>query len=112
MMSPEKLSQADTVVSAGPVGSTAAYTQTDVPYCSAELNFSDALGDNAAGWSTVFHEMRHVYYDKHFTQWVVDHLIDQYVPPHRRQELVTVFGEKLESLIEHDVFQFEQLTKL
>jgi len=112
MLPQEKLAQADTVVSGSGLSQTAAYTQTDTPYLNAEMSFSEALSDGEAGRATVFHEVRHIYYDKHFAQWVVDHLIDQFVPPHRRMEMVSAFGEKIETLIEHDVYQFEQLTSL
>jgi hypothetical protein len=44
--------------------------------------------------------------------WIVDHVIDQYVPEALKRDIVRQFGKRIETLIEADTYQFQQLTTL
>lgn len=80
-----------------------------VPYLSARLYFSRCLKNNEWGRVVAFHEARHAYYAAHLTHALNRDIIERYVPRRERGHVYRQLEDIVETLIEMDTIQFEQL---
>jgi hypothetical protein len=87
-----------------------AFNRVTVPYRTSVIHLGEHLGDTDLGHAILFHEIRHIVYEPLSNE--IDKLIDEYVPEERRKHVRKSFVDSIESLIEQDVYAFEQLTDL
>jgi hypothetical protein len=90
-----------------------AHTLTDSRYKISTITVSEKLlEDNEVNRGSFFHEMRHIVYASYLTEMLERDVINRYVPESERKAVTRQMDDAIESLIENDVYVFEQLTQL